>query len=76
VKTHVSSSSVPQMIGVLLMAHGSPDNLDDMAAYLQHVRGGRQTPQTLVDDIRERYRLIGERSPLLNLTRAQGQALE
>jgi ferrochelatase len=76
VKTHVSSSSVPQMIGVLLMAHGSPDNLDDMAAYLQHVRGGRQTPQTLVDDIRERYRLIGGRSPLLNLTRAQGQALE
>jgi ferrochelatase len=64
------------MIGVLLMAHGSPDNLDDIAAYLQHVRGGRPTPQTLVDDIRERYRLIGGRSPLLDLTRAQGQALQ
>ncbi|MDQ3830617.1 MAG: ferrochelatase [Candidatus Tectomicrobia bacterium] len=75
-ETHVSSSSAPQMIGVLLMAHGSPDTLDDMAAYLQHVRGGRPTPQTLVDDIRERYRLIGERSPLLDLTRAQGKALE
>ena len=62
--------------GVLLMAHGSPDTLDDMAAYLQHVRGGRHTPQALVDDIRGRYALIGGRSPLLELTRAQGAALE
>ena len=57
-----------RMIGVLLMAHGSPDNLDDMDAYLQHVRGGRATPQVLVDDIRGRYQLIGGRSPLLDLT--------
>ena len=64
------------MTGVLLMAHGSPDNLDDMGAYLQHVRGGRATPQALVDDIRGRYQLIGGRSPLLDLTRAQGNALE
>jgi ferrochelatase len=58
------------------MAHGSPDRLDDMAAYLQHVRGGRPTPQTLVDEMRGRYALIGGRSPLLDLTRAQGKALE
>jgi len=70
------SPPTPQRTGVLLMAHGSPDSLDDMAAYLQHVRGGRETPQALVDDIRGRYRLIGGRSPLLDLTRAQAQALE
>jgi ferrochelatase len=64
------------MTGVLLMAHGSPDNLDDMGPYLQHVRGGRTTPQALVDEIRGRYQLIGGRSPLLDLTRAQGKALE
>jgi ferrochelatase len=58
------------------MAHGSPDRLDDMAEYLRHVRGGRPTPQALVDDIRGRYALIGGRSPLLDLTRAQGHALE
>jgi ferrochelatase len=67
---------VPQVTGVLLMAHGSPDSLDDMGPYLQHVRGGRPTPQSLVDDIRERYRLIGGRSPLLDLTRTQAQALQ
>lgn len=76
VKLHVSSVSTAEMTGVLLMAHGSPDNLDDMGTYLQHVRGGRATPQALVDDIRGRYQLIGGRSPLLDLTRAQGQALE
>jgi len=70
------ASWTTQSVGVLLMAHGSPDHLDDMAAYLQHVRGGRPTPQSLVDDIRERYRLIGGRSPLLDLTRAQGEGLE
>jgi ferrochelatase len=76
VETHVSSPSTAQITGVLLMAHGSPDSLDDMGAYLQHVRGGRATPQALVDDMRGRYRLIGGRSPLLDLTRAQGRALE
>jgi ferrochelatase len=75
VETHASASPTPQMTAVLLMAHGSPDTLDDMAAYLQHVRGGRPTPQALVEDIRGRYRLIGGRSPLLDLTRAQGKAL-
>jgi protoporphyrin/coproporphyrin ferrochelatase len=76
VETPCTRSPTAQLTGVLLMAHGSPDHLDDMAAYLQHVRGGRPTPQALVDDIRERYRLIGGRSPLLDLTRAQGQGLE
>jgi ferrochelatase len=72
----MTTAPTAQLTGVLLMAHGSPDSLDDMAAYLQHVRGGRLTPPALVDDIRERYRLIGGRSPLLDLTRAQGKALE
>jgi len=72
----MTSTPTAELTGILLMAHGSPDSLDDMAAYLQHVRGGRETPQALVDDIRGRYRLIGGRSPLLDLTRAQGKALE
>jgi ferrochelatase len=76
VKARTIATSTPPLTGVLLMAHGSPNSLDDMAAYLQHVRGGRPTPQALVEDIRGRYALIGGRSPLLDLTRAQGKALE
>ena len=61
---------------VLLMAYGGPDSLEDVEPYLLDVRGGRETPQSLVEEIRERYAQIGGRSPLLPLTRAQGFALE
>jgi ferrochelatase len=54
---------------VLLMAYGGPDSLADIPAYLQDVRGGRPTPQPLVDEITHRYAQIGGRSPLLEITR-------
>jgi protoporphyrin/coproporphyrin ferrochelatase len=61
---------------VLLMAYGGPDSLDDVEPYLLDVRGGRETPQALVEEVRERYALIGGRSPLLTITREQAAALE
>ncbi len=63
-------------IGVLLMAYGGPNSLDDVEAYLLDVRGGRATPPELVEEVRHRYALIGGRSPLLDLTRAQANALQ
>ncbi len=64
-------------IGVLLMAYGSPENLDDMEAYLLDIRGGRPTPPELVAEMQSRYaRIPGGRSPLYALTRAQAAALE
>jgi ferrochelatase len=61
---------------VLLMAYGGPDSLDDVEPYLLDVRGGRETPPALVEEIRGRYAKIGGRSPLLEITRAQAAALE
>lgn len=66
----------PSTTGVLLMAYGSPDSLDQMEAYLLDVRGGRPTPPTLVEEIQHRYAQIGGRSPLLDITRQQAAALE
>jgi ferrochelatase len=63
-------------IGVLLMAYGGPDSLDDVEPYLLDIRGGRPTSPELVEEIKERYALIGGRSPLLDITRQQAQALE
>jgi ferrochelatase len=62
--------------GVLLMAYGSPDSLDQMEAYLLDVRGGRPTSPSLVEEIQHRYAQIGGRSPLLDITRKQAAALE
>jgi ferrochelatase len=61
---------------ILLMAYGGPDSLDDVEPYLLDVRGGRATPPELVEEIRGRYAAIGGKSPLLEITRRQAQALE
>lgn len=61
---------------VLLMAYGGPNSLDDIEPYLRDIRGGRKVSPELVEEVRERYALIGGRSPLLEITRAQARALE
>jgi len=55
---------------------GGPNSLDEVAPFLLDIRGGRPTPPELVDEFRERYRRIGGRSPLLDISRAQARALE
>ncbi|MEJ2598891.1 MAG: ferrochelatase [Anaerolineales bacterium] len=65
-----------EIVGVLLMAYGSPERIEDLRPYLLDIRGGRETPDSLVAEMTGRYRLIGGQSPLLMWTRRQGQALE
>jgi protoporphyrin/coproporphyrin ferrochelatase len=62
--------------GILFMAYGGPDSLEEVEPYLLDVRGGRPTSAELVNEIRERYAAIGGRSPLLDITRRQAQAVE
>ena len=61
--------------GVLLMAHGTPSSLDEMPEYLKLVRGGRPPSPELVEEMRHNYQAIGGRSPLTEITLAQGTAL-
>ena len=60
---------------VLLMAHGTPASLDEMPEYLRLVRGGRPPSPELVAEMRHNYQAIGGRSPLTEITMAQGEAL-
>lgn len=64
------------MIGLLLMAYGGPDKMDEVEPYLLDVRGYRPTASEIVHEVQERYRKIGGRSPILEQTRAQAAALE
>jgi ferrochelatase len=64
------------MIGVLVMAYGGPNNLDEVEPYLLDVRGQRPTAPEIVHEVRERYKLIGGRSPILEQTQAQADALQ
>ena len=64
------------MIGVLVMAYGGPDNLDEVEPYLMDVRGYRATAPEIIQEVRERYREIGGRSPIRERTQAQADALQ
>jgi protoporphyrin/coproporphyrin ferrochelatase len=61
--------------GVLVMAYGGPDSLEEIPGYLADIRAGRTTPRAVVEEITENYRAIGGRSPLLDVSRAQVDAL-
>lgn len=62
--------------GVILLAHGAPNSVDDIPLYLKNIRGGTESSPEVVQLIQERYQLIGGSSPLLEITRAQAAALE
>lgn len=60
---------------VLLLAHGSPDRVDEIPEYLRNVVSGRPVSPELVCEIERRYALIG-RSPLTEITLRQAKLLE
>ncbi|MCW5976621.1 MAG: ferrochelatase [Bryobacteraceae bacterium] len=61
---------------VLLLAHGAPERLEDIPAYLANIRGGRGPSDQIVEEVSRRYAEIGGSSPLLRHTRSQAEALE
>lgn len=63
-------------VGVLLMAYGTPETLDDVEAYYTHIRGGRPPTPAALEDLRERYRRVGGRTPLLALSRGVATQLQ
>jgi len=57
------------------MAYGSPASLAEVESYYTHIRGGRPPSAELLTELVDRYRAIGGRSPLLEITRRQAAAL-
>ncbi|MDR7465367.1 MAG: ferrochelatase [Armatimonadota bacterium] len=68
--------ATPAREAVLLMAYGSPATLAEVGAYYTHIRGGRPPSAELLAELVERYRAIGGRSPLVEITHRQAAALE
>jgi ferrochelatase len=58
------------------MAYGSPNSLDEVGDYLSQVRGGRGSTPDEIEHLKQRYRRVGGRTPLLEITRSQADALE
>ena len=68
------AASEPAKTAVLLLAHGSPENPDQVPEFLSYVTGGRPLPPPVVEEIRHRYSLIGF-SPLPCWTLLQADQL-
>jgi len=62
-------------IGIVLLAYGSPENLDDLENFLTNILG-KPVPQAMVSTFRRRYEQAGGISPLNEITRRQAKALE
>ncbi|MBZ5571509.1 MAG: ferrochelatase [Acidobacteriia bacterium] len=70
----MSNLSKPAKTAVLLLAHGSPNSVDEVPEFLLQVTGGRPLPPQVVEEVKHRYGLIGQ-SPLTELTLKQAELL-
>jgi ferrochelatase len=59
---------------VLLIAHGSPERVEDIPEFLQNISRGRPMPESVVREVQHRYSLIGS-SPLTRITRLQAESV-
>ncbi len=59
---------------VLLIAHGSPDRVEEIPEFLQNISRGRPMSDAVVREVQHRYSLIGS-SPLTRITRAQADGV-
>ena len=60
---------------VLLIAFGGPESPEEIRPFLERVTAGRGIPAARLEAVARHYELIGGRSPLNELTRAQRDAL-
>src|SRR5437660_1230122 len=63
-------------IGLLVMAYGTASSPDDVERYYTDIRGGRPPAPEHLAELKARYAAIGDRFPLLDITRAQARGVE
>ncbi len=62
-------------LGVLLIAHGTVDRLEDLAPFLTNIRRGHAPSEELLHEVSRRYQAIGG-SPLNSINQRLAQRLE
>src|SRR6185437_7054198 len=69
-----SDATATRKFAVLLLAHGTPETIEEIPEYLKNVVSGRAIPQEIIEEIQHRYALIGK-SPLTEWTFLQADLL-
>jgi ferrochelatase len=65
---------LPTDVAVLLVAHGTVEDLDELPTFLLAIRRGRPPSDALIAEMRRRYEAIGG-SPMISVTQAQAARL-
>ena len=60
---------------ILLMAYGTPEKEEDILPYYTHIRHGKKPTDDELNDLKARYRLIGSKSPLFQITSSTAKKL-
>ena len=74
--THAVPPSGKLKTAIILLAHGAPLRVQDIPKYLKNIRSGTNSSTAVIQEVASRYKQIGGRSPLLDITTAQAEALE
>ncbi|MCL6472552.1 MAG: ferrochelatase [Firmicutes bacterium] len=63
-------------IGVMLLAFGGPDSLDSVEPFMERLMKGRKPTPEIIARAKDKYKLIGGKSPLNEITQRQADALQ
>lgn len=61
---------------IILLAFGGADSIESVGPFLGNIIKNRRVTPELVRKVEERYKLIGGKSPLLDITTEQAQAIK
>ncbi len=67
--------SAKDRTAVVLIAHGTVEDLADLPSFLANIRRGHPAPPELIAEVRRRYEAIGGRSPLTDISRSLAHKL-
>ncbi|MDQ6695925.1 MAG: ferrochelatase [Actinomycetota bacterium] len=71
-----ANPNTSSLVGVVVMAYGTPRTPDDVEPYYTHIRRGRPPTPDQLTDLQQRYNALGGVSPLAERTEAQRAAIE
>lgn len=71
-----SNIDTGKTVGVILLAFGGPDSLDSVEPFMERLMKGRKPTPEIIARAKEKYKLIGGKSPLPEITQKQAAALE
>jgi len=67
---------IDQDTGIILLAFGGPNSLEEVEPFLKNIFPNSKLSPAFQEEIKERYRLIGGKSPLLDITIRQACLLQ